>query len=282
MNDSKRYFYIMPAVAFVTIFSLIPVVITIGISFTDFSGIGAMNFVGFQNYIDAFQDPNFKLAVINTIVWVIAGLIIPIVIPFLFAVMIYNSDYSSAFKKIFYMPNAISGVAIGLIMSTLLSTSGLPVVFDLLGMDKLATNWLNIPYYNTLVMIISGIWAGIGMNMILFLVALANLDSGPVEAAIIDGAQGFKKYYHVIIPMLKPTFIVVILMSVVNSMKTFDGIWVMTGGGPYRTSETIAVMMYKESFINQNMGEGAAIAIILSIICVIISYVYLNKTMGEN
>lgn len=281
MNDIKRYFYVMPAVLFVSIFSLIPVVVTIGISFTDYSGIGAMHFIGLQNYIEAFKDPNFELAVINTLVWVIAGLIIPILIPFIFAVMIYNSDYSSRFKKVFYMPNAISGVAIGLIMATLLSTSGLPVIFDLLGLDKLATNWLNIPYYNTLVMILSGIWAGIGMNMILFLVALANLDSGPIEASLIDGAQGLKKYIYVIIPMLKPTFIVVILMSVVNSMKTFDGIWVMTGGGPYRTSETIAVMMYKESFINQNMGEGAAIAIVLSIICVIISYIYLTKTMGE-
>lgn len=281
MGDMKRYLYIMPALLFVTIFSLIPVLVTIGISFTDYKGIGSFNFVGIQNYVEAFTDTNFILAVINTLVWVIAGLIIPIVLPFIFAALIYNSDYSAKFKNIFYMPNAISGVAIGLIMATLLSTSGLPVIFELLGIDKLATNWLNIPYYNTVVMILSGIWSGIGMNMLLFLVALANLDTGPIEAAKIDGAEGLTKYTKVIIPMLKPTFIVVILMSVVNSMKTFDGIWVMTGGGPYRTSETIAVMMYKESFINQNMGEGAAIAIMLSLICVIISYIYLNKTMGD-
>lgn len=195
------------------------------------------------------------------------------------SILIFNSDYSEVFKRVFYLPNAISAVAIGLIMSTLLSTSGIPVIFEILGIDKLATNWLNVPYYNTLVMILSGVWAGIGMNLILFLVALSNMDESPIEAAKIDGATGFNKYWNVIIPMLKPTFIVVILMSVVNSMKTFDSIWVMTQGGPYRTSETIAVMMYKESFVNQNMGEGAAIAIILSVICVIISYIYLNKTM---
>lgn len=277
--ERVRYLYIVPALVFILIFSLIPVVITIGISFTDYSGVGSANFIGLENYISAFNDVNFKLAVVNTLVWVFAGLIIPVLLPFCFACLIYNSDYSEAFKRVFYLPNAISGVAIGLIMSTLLSTSGLPVIFELLGVDKLATNWLNVPYYNTIVMILSGVWAGIGMNMILFLVALGGMDKGPIEAAKIDGALGWTKYKNIIIPMLKPTFIVVILMSVVNSMKTFDSIWVMTQGGPYRTSETIAVMMYKESFINQNMGEGAAIAIILSVICVAISYVYLKKTM---
>lgn len=99
---------------------------------------------------------------------------------------------------------------------------------------------------------------------------------------MIDGAGGLTLYTKVILPLLRPTIIVVLLMSLVNSFKVFDSIWVMTKGGPYRTSETLALTMYQESFIYNRLGSGTAIAIILTIVILIISYFNIKGTFKED
>ncbi|SQC72292.1 sn-glycerol-3-phosphate transport system permease protein ugpA [Listeria fleischmannii subsp. fleischmannii] len=148
-----------------------------------------------------------------------------------FAIAITKSSFATIFKNLFYFPNAVSGVIVGLIMTSLLSMYGLPQLLGMLGFENLDKNWLNIPYVNTGVMIVAGIWQGIGMNMLLFIIGLVNMPTEPIEAAKIEGATGFGLYTKIILPLLKPTIIVVVLMSLVNSFKTFDGIWIMTGGG---------------------------------------------------
>jgi multiple sugar transport system permease protein len=147
-----------------------------------------------------------------------------------------------------------------------------------LGFTNLRSEWLAIPYVNTFIMIIMGIWGGLGLNMILFIVGLKNMPQDPIEAAIIDGAGAFKRYWYVVFPMLESTFKVVILMTLVNTFKVFDGIWIMTKGGPFRTSETLALTMYVESFVRNHMGFGASVAVVLSIIIIFISYFQLKKS----
>ncbi|EAE8347644.1 sugar ABC transporter permease [Listeria monocytogenes] len=277
----KPYLYIAPAVLFVFCFCSLSIIFTLFISFTDWSGLGSFKFVGFDNYVAVFQDKNFLLSSINTLVWVAAGLIIPVILPLLFAIAIIKSSFATIFKNLFYFPNAVSGVIVGLIMTSLLSMYGLPQLLGMLGFENLDKNWLNIPYVNTGVMIVAGIWQGIGLNMLLFIIGLVNMPSEPIEAAKLEGASGLTLYTKIILPLLKPTIVVVVLMSLVNSFKTFDSIWVMTGGGPYRTSETLAVTMYKESFSNNHLGMGSAIAVMLSVIILVISIFYLRKTFTK-
>ncbi|EUJ39501.1 putative transport/binding protein [Listeria weihenstephanensis FSL R9-0317] len=277
-NGWRNYLYIAPAVLFVFCFCILSIIFTLFISFTDWTGLGRFKFVGFSNYVAVFQDKNFLLSCINTLVWVAAGLIIPVVFPLLFAIAITKSSFSTLFKNIFYFPNAVSGVIVGLIMTSLLSMYGLPQLLGMLGFENLDKNWLNIPYVNTGVMIGASVWQGIGMNMLLFIIGLVNMPTEPIEAAKMEGASGIGLYTKIILPLLKPTIIVVVLMSLVNSFKTFDSIWIMTGGGPYRTSETLAVTMYKETFSNNHLGMGSAIAVMLSVIILFISIFYLRKT----
>ena len=151
-----------------------------------------------------------------------------------------------------------------------------------LGFENLVKDWLSIPYVNTFVMIISGVWQGLGLNMLLFISGLNNIESSPVEAAKIEGANTFQMYTKVIFPLLKSTIVVVLLMSLVNSFKTFDNIWIMTKGGPYRTSETLALTMYEESFIRSDLGRGTAVAVILTIVVVIVSYFNVRNTFKED
>jgi multiple sugar transport system permease protein len=275
------YLYLVPAVILVLIFFVCSILFTLFLSFHSWNGFGAMKFNGFSNYINLFTDPNFKTSVIITLTWVASSLIIPFFIPLILAVAITNSSYASFFKKIFYFPHAISGTVGGLIMLSMLSVYSFP---HLLGMiwKPFQADWLNIPYTNTIVMILVGTWQGIGNNLILFIVGLNNLPPEPIEAARLEGAAGASLYTKVIFPLLAPTVEVVLLMSLVNSFKVFDNIWIMTKGGPYRTSETLALMMYEESFVNNKLGYGSAIAVVLTIVILFVSYFYLKNSFKRD
>lgn len=218
----------------------------------------------------------------NTIIWVASSLVLSLALPLLFAILITKSSWKGGFKNVFYFPSALSSTVGGLMMTAILSISGLPWLMGQLGFENLVKDWLSIPYVNTFVMIISGVWQGLGLNMLLFISGLNNIESSPVEAAKIEGANTFQMYTKVIFPLLKSTIVVVLLMSLVNSFKTFDNIWIMTKGGPYRTSETLALTMYEESFIRSDLGRGTAVAVILTIVVVIVSYFNVRNTFKED
>lgn len=281
-GELKNYLYLLPGVLFIVIFFVSSIIYTIFLSFHEWDGFSEMKFVGLDNYVTLFSDSNFLISVMNTMIWVVGSLFVSLLIPLIMAILIYNSSSKTIYKNIFYFPSAISGTIGGLIIASLLSTYGLPQVFGLLGMEKLVCDWLAIPYVNTFVMIGSSVWQGIGLNMMLFLVGLNNMDASPLEAAEIEGANTFQMYTRVIFPLLRPTFIVVLLMSLVNSFKVFDSIWVMTKGGPYRTSETLALTMYQESFIKNQLGNGAAVAVVLTIVVMFVSYLNLRNSFGED
>ncbi|MDR2103344.1 MAG: sugar ABC transporter permease [Treponema sp.] len=275
-----NYVYLLPAVLFIGLFFIFSIVYTSYISFFEWDGFSPMRFVGFQNYIAIFSDPNFLRSIINTLIWVTSSLILSVLIPLVFAILITNSSFPGCFKFVFYLPNAFAATIGGMIMRSLVSTYGFPQLLGMIGFKNLVFEWLATPYINTVVMIVSGVWQGIGLNMILFIVGLHSMSPEPVEAAIIDGAGVFKKYRYVVFPMLDATFKVVILMTLINTFKVFDGIWIMTKGGPYRSSETLALTMYLESFIRNHLGLGAAVAVILSIIILFISYFNLKKSFA--
>lgn len=282
LRQYKDYLYIAPAVLFVVIFFFTSIIYAVGLSFHEWDGFSDMVFVGIDNYVALFKDKNFLISIMNTLIWVASSLLLSLALPLLFAILITKSSFSSFFKNIFYFPAALSGTVGGLIMTAILSISGLPKIMAALGFENMLCDWLSIPYVNTFVMIFFGVWQGLGLNMLLFIAGLNNLDKSPIEAAKIEGAGTFSLYTKVIFPMLKPTIVVVLLMALVNSFKTFDIIWVMTKGGPYRTSETLALTMYEDSFIRNEFGKGAAVAIILTIVVVFVSYFNIRNTFKED
>ena len=279
------YLFIAPNFIGFLVFILIPVLVSLVVAFTDFNifkGFADSKFVGLDNYIHLFSDQNFLISVMNTIIWVASSLVLSLALPLLFAILITKSSWKGGFKNVFYFPSALSSTVGGLMMTAILSISGLPWLMGQLGFENLVKDWLSIPYVNTFVMIVSGVWQGLGLNMLLFISGLNNIESSPVEAAKIEGANTFQMYTKVIFPLLKSTIVVVLLMSLVNSFKTFDNIWIMTKGGPYRTSETLALTMYEESFIRSDLGRGTAVAVILTIVVVIVSYFNVRNTFKED
>lgn len=274
----EPYVYMAPAVIFVAVFLLYPAVYTIVISLTKWDGLTPPVFVGLKNYFQIVQEPIFRTSLTNTLIWVVGTLLLPVALGLLLALMVNRIPLQGLFKSTFYLPYAVSATSVAVIWGFMLSPIGvINSTLRALGLDDLAVSWLITPPWNTIVMLIAYTWLSTGTNMILFLVGLQNIPTDPVEAAKIDGANTRQLNWYVVFPLLKPVTTVVVTIAVVNGFKVFDLIWVMTQGGPYRSSETLAVTMYRESFVSFRLGYGAAIASILSFIVIMFSIIYLRS-----
>jgi ABC-type sugar transport system permease subunit len=275
------YLYLVPSVILVVGLFIYSAGFTVMVSLTEWDGINKPIFIGLKNYLEVFTDSIFMGSLVNTIVWVVASLFLPVGIGLAMAVGIQNIRWSSVYKNVFYLPYAISLTTAGVIWAFLFSSQGLSRFFEYIGWDFLVLDWLRETPLNTISMIGAYTWQSMGTNMVLFLVGLNAIPKDPLEAGMIDGASGWKLFRYITFPLLKPITGVVVLMALVNSFKVFDSIWVMTQGGPYRSSETLAVSMYRETFVLSHYGKGSAFAVILSVFVLILSWGYLRSSLKE-
>ena len=186
------------------------------------------------------------------------------------------------FQILIYIPATVSAAAAGVLFGFILDTNGLfNTVLSIFGFAELTRDWLFQIPENTYSMISAYTWQATGINMMIFLVGLQGLPKEPMEAAKIDGASGFTLIFKIVIPMIMPYFVIASLLALINSFRVFDSIWVMTMGGPARSSETLAVTMYREGFILFDLGYASAVAVLLSLVGIIFSYFYLKLVLTK-
>jgi len=280
IRRSSPYLFLGPAVALVCVFLLWPTVRSSYLSFTNFKGIGPAKWVGFANYRALYDDPVLNRSITNTLYWVIGTLLLPVGVGLLIAVLSFDLKGGSFYRLPFLIPYALSGTAIATVWQFMLQSQGaLNGVLNSAGLGSLAHSWLLRPPLNTWAMIFASTWQAVGVSVLLFLIGLQVIPKDPLEAARLDGAEGWRLFWDMVFPLLRPMTTVVVGISLVNSLKTFDIIWVMTQGGPYRSSETLAVTMYRETFVLFQHGYGAAISVVLSVIVLLVSLLYLTRTM---
>ncbi|WP_308466096.1 carbohydrate ABC transporter permease [Rathayibacter soli] len=274
-----------PGVLLVLLAMYIPIVYTMYLSLTSYNGLGTPQFVGFQNYVTMFQDPAFLTSVMNTAIWVVGTLIVPVGIGLVVAYLTFGLKGGTWFRIPFLIPYALSGVAIGVVFNFIFQNGGaLSQALAFFNLPGAETRWLQEAPLNTIVMIFASAWQGIGVNALLFIVGLQSIPKEPLEAARIDGANGWRLFTSMVWPLLRPSTTIVVGLSIVNSLKTFDIVETMTQGGPNRVSETLGVTMYADTFQNSEYGLGAAVAIFLTIVTVAASVLYLRRqlTIGDS
>jgi ABC-type sugar transport system permease subunit len=273
--------FIGPGVASVVLVLYLPVVYTVYLSFTDFNGLGDPELIGVDNYAKMFRDPAFLTSVGNTLIWVVGTLLVPVALGLLIAYLAYGLPGAAWLRVPFLIPYALSGVAVGVVFSFILQNGGaLSQALDFLNLPGAELRWLQDAPLNTIVMVLAAAWQGVGVNALLFTVGLQSIPKEPLEAAKLDGATGFRLFGSMIWPLLRPSTTIVVGLSIVNSLKTFDVVQSMTQGGPNRVSETLGVTMYRNTFLNSDYGLGAAVAIFLSIITVAASILYLRRQLA--
>ena len=279
-DRATPYLFLLPAIILVAGLLLWPFWRTLYLSFTNSSGASGGELIGFDNYTRLASDPILIDALVNTLYWVIGTLILPVGIALLVAVVSLDLGRGALFRLPFLIPYALSGTAIGVLWEFMLRGNGaINSTLEQMGLSELTESWLLQPPLNTWSMILASTWQSVGVAVLLFLVGLQAIPRDPIEAARLDGADGWTLFKDITFPLLRPMTIVVIGISLVNSLKTFDIIWLMTQGGPYRSSETLAVTMYRETFLLFRHGYGSAIAVLLSVIVLGVSWVYLQRTL---
>ncbi|MFI7129165.1 carbohydrate ABC transporter permease [Nonomuraea sp. NPDC050153] len=270
------YGYVAPAVLLVAGLLYAPFLWTAYLSFTRYDGLEPAQWIGAHNFGKLFDDPALLTSIRNTLIWVIGTMVLPVGLGLLVAVLSYDIKGGVWFRVPFLLPYALSGAGLAMVWSPILSHDG--IANKLLGVD---TAFLQDAPVNTLAMLLVWTWQQLGVNMLLFVVGLQSIPKEPIEAAKLDGAGGWRLFRFVIWPLMRPLTAVVVGLALVASLKTFDIVWVLTQGGPGRNSETLAVTMYKETFVASDYGYGSAVAVMLTVVTGLASYLYLKRQVTQ-
>lgn len=224
----------------------------------------------------------FITAFRNNIIWMVLTLVFTVSIALLLAIVM-NRQFKGRviYRAIIYFPYTLSAISVGTMWVWIYHTQlGLiNGLLRLIGLDNLTRAWLSEPNIALYAVYIASLWQGIGGPFVLFLSGLQTIPTDCLESALIDGAGKIRTFFHITLPLLKETLIVVFATQIINSFKVFDLITAMTGGGPAQKTQTLATWMYQQSFMFSKLGSGAAISwIMVVVLSVIIPYtIYMGR-----
>lgn len=276
-----RFTTLLPALVLVLLAFAVPFGYTIWSSFHS-DGLRP-KFVGLANYLAIFEDPVLQKSVLNTAIWVVGGLLLPVLLGLGLAVLTNSSLMGQITRIVVIIPFALSGTAVAVVGSAMLRQDGaLNSVLDLLGLGAWQHAWLTEWPVNTFAMVVFSAWQATGAAVLLFMVGLQGIPRETMEASSIDGASGLKQFWWIVLPQLRPVTVVVVGTTIANSLKGFDYIQVLTHGGPARSTETLALSAYRTMFLLKQPNLGSAISVLLTIVVVLSAWMYLrNQRLGR-
>jgi multiple sugar transport system permease protein/raffinose/stachyose/melibiose transport system permease protein len=277
-------FLALPLIMY-AIWVIIPVFRTFAFSFTDWDGVNPdYKFIGLQNFKDLIEDYVFFDALKNNFKWIIMFIILPVPLGLGMAMLLdIKLPGHKIFKTLIFLPMTLSFVVIGQVWAWIYDPrfGALNTTLEAIGLGSLTQAWLSNPNIVTFSLIGAAVWRQIPYMMILFLAGLKNVNQSHVEAALVDGANSFQRFWYVILPALRPSMIIAFTVSVIDSLRAFDIVYVMTGGGPFNSSTVLANYMYIEAFNNYRMGFGSAIAVIQFLITFGFIVIYVNHNLKK-
>lgn len=281
MKLTPYLFLIVPLIIYL-IWVIGPMFYTFYLSLTNWDGLSTPEFINVRNYERLFRDPVFKISLQNNLKWIIAFITVPVVTGLGLAMALNRAIPGSRFFKAgFYSPMVLSLVVCGLIWSWMYQPANglINETLRAIGLGALAQGWLSDKDLVMWSIIVVAIWRQVGYVMVLYLAGLQGVDPGLIDASKVDGCNAWQTFRHVIFPLLAPVTVIVVTISIIDSLRAFDLVSVMTRGGPYNSSSVLANFMYIEAFNNYKMGYGAAIAVILFLISLVFIFIYLYRTM---
>ena len=272
------YLFVLPFFVVYGVFFLYPVISSFILSFYKAVGLGSRTFVGLSNYLDLSQDPRYLTALLNTTVYTLASVFIlsPLALVVALAVrsfVVPSPNLKSFYRIAYFLPQLTSFVVIALMFSLVFDKD-----FGLLnqtlasfGLPKLG--WLREVNLAMPSLVIVAIWTFLGINSLYFLAGLQNIPEEMNEAASIDGATRWQTFWHVTVPLLRPTILFVVVQAIIFSYQLFDLPYLLTAGGPSDATLTLAMYLYQIGFSQFSLGYAAAIGYSLALIAIVVSIV---------
>ena len=268
--------FVAPFAAIFLLFTAIPIVASLGMSLTDIHSTDlrnpfSVNFAGFTNYVDLLSDPRFLRSILNTLYFVVIGVPVTMAVGF-FLALILNSGirrFRNTFRGLYYAPVVTNIVSVALIWQYDFNRDGTVNEF-LANVGFAGPNWLGDENLAMPVVILLGIWRNFGTAMLLFLAGLQSVPEDVQEAAALDGAGFWRRLWSVTLPLLMPTTLLVSVLLSVFFLQVFDEPYLLTGGGPLGSTESIALYIYRQ-FGFGNFATSSAASYILLLLVVGVS-----------
>jgi raffinose/stachyose/melibiose transport system permease protein len=276
--------FVLPALGVYLLFFGLPFVATIWLSFTQWSGVGAPDFTGAANYARLAEDEAMWAALGNNMIWVVIGTAMPVAVGLVLAVMLWSDARGSVvYRAIYFLPVVLSPVVIGIIWGWIYNP-----LFGLLntalrgvGLGGWAIGWLGEPETALYAVLVTAIWSYFGFCIVVLFAGLQKVDPELVAAARVDGAGARQRFWHVIVPQIRPVLTMVIVYTVIGGLNVFDVVWVMTSGGPNNASEVIATYTYEVAFRGNEYGYGATLSMVMSVVALLAAWVAMRLRRAE-
>lgn len=274
--------FLAPALILLGIFLFYPIAYLLYLSFTTGSfTVAGIQWVGWRNYWRLFTDTDFWQVIGNTAYFTIATVIPTIIIPLGLAVLLNRSlALRGILRTAYFIPSITSLVAVGLAFRWLFQTDG-PVNEVLFQWGLSPIPWLSSTIWAMPVLILLSSWKQLGFNLVVFLAGLQIIPQSRYEAAELDGANGWAKFWYITIPGLKPTLVFAVLTTAIFTLRSFEQVYIITGGGPLNSTNLLVYYIYEQAFARFEFGYAAAAATILLLIAFIFVYVYLRIWQEE-
>ncbi len=265
---------LLPNVLGFLLFLLLPVLATFAISFSDWNLTDSFQWRGVDNYKELFEDKVFGQVFKNTFVFTLVSVPIGIALSLILAVFLNQKlRFVRFYRAAFFIPVISSMVAVSVIWQWIYNPEYglLNYALSCFGIDGPA--WLTSPRWAMPAVIITSIWKSLGFNMLIFLAGLQSISDSYYEAADIDGAKWYSKFARITVPLLSPTTFFVTVMSFINSFQVFDTVYLMTQGGPARSTSVLVYYVFQNAFQYFRMGYASAMAYVLFFIVMIVTFI---------
>lgn len=276
-----------PATILFMVFLVYPIADTVISSFFDWNGIAgsAREFVGFQNLIATIQDEKFLKALKNAGIFMLGSFVIELPISLILTLIITEARKGGRlYRFCFFLPNILPITAVGLMWMFLLYPDGGAVnsVLSFLSRTDINVNWLGQMDTAIWAVMVVNMWIYSGYNMLIFAAAMSNIDRALYEAAELDGASYARRFFSITLPLMKPTMIVFAILAVTGSLRSFDIVYVMTGGGPNEASNLPSTLLYNEAFSYNDFGAANSIGTIILVLGLVFSVLMLRVSRADS
>lgn len=262
---------IIPVLIIFFLFHTLPLLQGIFYSFTNYKGYGNWDFVGLKNYMNVFLDNRVQSAYVFTLGFAVLSTIIVNIISMFLAVGLNSKiKFQKTLRAIYFIPYMLGTLIIGYIFSFIF-TNLLPILGNTLHIEFLKNSILGNPNFAWVGVVIVAVWQSAAFNTVLYLSGLVTIDPDLYEAADIDGANGWSKFWKITFPLIAPFFLINMVVSMKNFLMVFDQIVALTGGGPGTSTESISLLIYRGGFQGGEFAYQSANAVVFFIIIVLIS-----------
>ncbi len=281
LRDTPAAFILLvPVLVLFAVSVVFPVFETIRLSFFDIRGLSQPKYIGFGNYFKLFADPNFIGSLSATLAWTVVSTTASVAIGWALAMLCSLSPSATLpFRVMIFAAYGVSEAVVGFMWLGIYRPDFglLNTTLEAVGLGAVAQPWLGNPATAIWALIVAYVWTQVGLPLIVCYASVQSIPRNLIEAAYVDGASHRALLRYIIMPLSLPGVRVAIFINLLNSLKAFDLIFILTGGGPVRTTETIGFFMYRESMLNFKLGYGAASTVILLLAILAISAPVLAK-----